>query len=407
MAIVRAVKESEVAEYLGCLRTAFLGEREVTQEEADWRAKRMDLSRTYCVFDHGHLCSTSRTFPVDLTVPGGFVAASALTAVSVLPTERRRGHLNKMMTAMLDDTVRRGEPVSILTASEWPIYGRFGFGVSTERISIELRTLDVSFSEARTGSIEMASAHDLRSMAPGIYDAARPSIVGALDRAPEWWDEILDTDNRPGANPPKNRVRVVWRADNGEPQGYLVYDTTENWVDGRPVGEIQIREIIYASPEAHLELWRYCCSVDLVAWVRANHRAVDDPLLHRLVDGRAMRTRSKFDHLWLRILDVGTTLAARHYSAPGRLVLEVHDPFYRRTSRVVIDGGPGLANVESTKAEPDITMDVTALGSVYLGGFSFATLAVARRLTENVPGSIAVADSMFSVSPMPFLTTNF
>jgi predicted acetyltransferase len=392
---------------MGCLRTAFLGDREVTQEEADWRAKRLDLTRTYCAFEGDRLCGTSSTFPVELTIPGGFLDSSALTAVSVLPTHRRRGHLKAMMTAMLGDTVRRGEPVSILTASEWQIYGRFGFGVSTERVSIELRTVDVSFTEPRTGTIEMVGAHELRSHAPRIYEAVRPGIVGALGRNPEWWDEYLDIDLRPGATPAKNRVRVIWRDDAGEPQGYVIYDTTENWVDGRPVSEIQIKEIFHATPEAHLELWRYLCEVDLVAWVRANHRPVDDPLVHRLVDGRAVRTRSRFDHLWLRILDIEATLAARHYSAAGALVLEIQDPFYDRTSRVEIDGGPGPATVRSTTADPDILMDVTALGVVYMGGFSFATLRAARRLTEAVPGSVERADAMFCVRPTPYLTTNF
>jgi predicted acetyltransferase len=404
---VRAINDSEVAEYLGCLRTAFLGDREVTTEEADWRAKRMDLARTHCVFSDRTLCGTARTFPTELTVPGGFVDASALTEVSVLPTYRRQGHLNRMMAAQLDDAKSRSEPVSILTASEWGIYGRFGYGVATERVSIELRTIDVRFIDPTSGSVEMVGAHELRSLAPKIYDRARPSIVGALSRDDEWWDLLLDLEIRPGSSAPKNRCRVIWRDDQGTPQGYATYDTTESWSDGRPVCEIQIRELTAATPQAHRELWRYVCSIDLVAWVRANHRPIDDPLALELIDGRAIRTRAKYDHLWVRILDPQASLSHRNYSAPGRLVLEILDPLYEPSRRLAIEGGPGHGSAEPTSADPDIVLDIGALGTAYLGGFSFAALAAAGRLVERVPGSVALADAMFSVKPLPYLTTNF
>jgi hypothetical protein len=38
---------------------------------------------------------------------------------------------------------------------------------------------------------------------------------------------------------------------------------------------------------------------------------------------------------------------------------------------------------------------VTALGSVYLGGFTWAQLARALRVTELRPGAIARADALF------------
>jgi hypothetical protein len=48
-----------------------------------------------------------------------------------------------------------------------------------------------------------------------------------------------------------------------------------------------------------------------------------------------------------------------------------------------------------------------ALGAVYLGGTSFASLAAAGSVREVVPGSVARADVMFAVKPLPYLTTNF
>ncbi|MGO9344211.1 MAG: GNAT family N-acetyltransferase [Acidimicrobiales bacterium] len=404
---VRAVTEAELGDYIGCLRTAFLGEREVTAEEVEWKAAHTDLGRTFCAFSDGQLCGTARTFPTDMTVPRGELRASAITEVTVLPTHHRQGHLRAMMQAMLEDARRRGEPVAILTASEWPIYSRFGFGPASERVSIELRTAEVQFDGARAGSVTMVGVHELRSVAPVIYDRIRPATVGALSRDPEWWDSLLNVSVRPGWPAPKNRVRVVWRDDGGLAQGYVVYDTTEIWTDGVPTGEVQVRELFAATPDAYRELWRYLCELDLVAVVRANHRPLDEPLAHLLADGRAVHTKSKIDHLWLRLLDVEKSLATRAYTAPGRVVLEVEDPTMQKTLRLAVEGDPTGGSAQATDQEPDIVLGVTELGAAYMGGVSFATLAMSGRVHERVPGSVARADAMFAIKPLPYLTTNF
>jgi predicted acetyltransferase len=308
---------------------------------------------------------------------------------------------------MLDDAVERDEPVSILTASEWQIYGRFGYGPASERVSLEVRTDEVEFFATRSGAVAIVGVHDLRSIAPEIYERIRPATVGALSRDPEWWDLLLNVLVPPGSPPVKNRVRVVWRDDAGDAQGYAIYDATEGWSHGRPASEVLVREIFAATPDAHRELWRYFCELDLVAKVRANHRAIDDPLVFHLVDGRAVRTLARVDHLWVRLLDVRASLAARSYSAPGRIVFEVSDPMYERVSRLAVEGDTSGSSVKLTDVDAEIVIGVGDLGAAYLGGVSFASLLRSGRLVERKPGSVRRADAMFAISPQPYLTTNF
>ena len=217
----------------------------------------------------------------------------------------------------------------------------------------------------------------------------------------------MNVDVRPGWPPPKNRVRVVWRDDGGAAQGYVIYDPTEIWTDGVPSGEVHVRELMAATPDAYRELWRYICELDLVATVRAGHRPVDDPLVHLIADGRVVRTRAKIDHLWVRLLDVKESLSGRSYSAPGRVVFEVDDPMYESVSRFAVEGDTKGGSAETTTGEPEIVLGVTELGAAYLGGVSFAALAMSGRLDERVPGSVTRADAMFGIRPLPWLTTNF
>ena len=52
--------------------------------------------------------------------------------------------------------------------------------------------------------------------------------------------------------------------------------------------------------------------------------------------------------------------------------------------------------------EPELRLDVSALGSVYLGGFTFAELQCACRVEELVPGAVARANELFRVDAAPW-----
>ena len=62
----------------------------------------------------------------------------------------------------------------------------------------------------------------------------------------------------------------------------------------------------------------------------------------------------------------------------------------------------GDGEATRTDAEPDLSLDVQALASAYLGGFSFAELARAGRVEEAVPGAVRRADVLFSGWPKPW-----
>jgi hypothetical protein len=55
----------------------------------------------------------------------------------------------------------------------------------------------------------------------------------------------------------------------------------------------------------------------------------------------------------------------------------------------------GAAGIERTDEAPELRCDVGALGSVYLGGFSWMHLARALRIEEVVSGAAARADGIF------------
>ena len=84
--------------------------------------------RTWVAFDGYCACGD---VPVMANAPDGArwaeLPAAAVSAVTVLPSHRRRGDLTGMAAMEHAALVERGECVGLLYVSEYPIYGRFGY----------------------------------------------------------------------------------------------------------------------------------------------------------------------------------------------------------------------------------------------------------------------------------------
>jgi len=117
-----------------------------------------------------------------------------------------------------------------------------------------------------------------------------------------------------------------------------------------------------------------------------------------MAEPRRLR-QSLRDGLWVRLVDVGPALRARSYSAADAVVIEVTDEFCPwNAGRWRVKRG----DVARTNDLADLSADVTALGSVYLGGFTWAQLARAFRVTERKPGAAERADALFRHDGAPW-----
>jgi predicted acetyltransferase len=105
------------------------------------------------------------------------------------------------------------------------------------------------------------------------------------------------------------------------------------------------------------------------------------------------------DAVWVRLVDLPVALGGRAYGEAGPLVLEVRDAVCEwNDGRWQLDGG----TCERTDAEPDLALDVGALGSAYLGAVSFAQLREGLRVQELREGAVERADDLFAWRPLPW-----
>lgn len=374
---------------------------------AEFMAGIVDLERTWAAFDRGRVVGTLRSFATPLTVPGpAEITAAALTNVTVASTHRRRGLLTDMITADLRQSADRGEAVGILIASEFPIYGRFGYGAAVEGARYSVRTPGVRFREPALGEVELVDRAELRKLAPQVYEVYRAGQPGAIGRDDRWWDRQLQQVEVPGADPP-NGFQAVYRSPSGEVEGYVRYAGKGEWTGMLPHGTLQVEELLSVTPAAYRALWGYCCDVDLMTTVEAGTRAVDEILPLLVTDARQVVLEGRHDFVWVRILDTCAALASRTYRADGRLVFEVVDSSGLAGGRFALEGGPDGASCGPTTDPADLSLDVATLGSTALGGVAFGRLHAAGLVEEHRAGGVALADRMFLEARAPWCATWF
>jgi predicted acetyltransferase len=368
-----------------------------SEELLELFARTLPHERMHAAFEDGQIVGGAGVFPFELSVPGGSLACAGVTAVGVTPTHRRRGVLRAMMDTQLRDVHERGEPIAALWASEETIYGRFGYGISAWAGELAVPHEWDAFAEPLelVGRTRFVTPEEARTLFPPVYEAVRRGRPGMTSRSEDWWtDRQLRMPEQEAQAP---RRFVVLEVD-GEPLGYAIYRTHFSFGDGSATSRLVVREALGATPQATAAIWRFLLDVDWMASVEVSLAPPDHPLFLLVATPRRMRYRMG-DELWVRLVDVGAALSGRAYGEGDPLVLEVRDAFCEwNDGRWRLEGG----ECTRTDEDPDLALDVSALGCAYLGAVPFTQLREAQRVEELKDGAIARADALFAWRPLPW-----
>jgi predicted acetyltransferase len=364
------------------------------------------------------LAGTYATYSLQVAVPGAQVPVAGLTWVAVHPRDRRRGVLRAMIDHHLDDVrTRQGEPFSMLHAAEPGIYGRFGYGPASHGQVLTLargtQLSDVPGADDLTVDLEQADIDRHAELLGTVYAAARQARPGWVSRATLGQHRVLLSDP-PQAHRGAENLRLLTvrggsgaGTGSGELRGYVLFRRRIEWKDGIPDGTVEVRELVALDAAAARALWGRLTDLDLTSRVETPSLSVDDPLLHLLVDVRAARPRLH-DGLWLRVVDLPATLAARRYATDLDVVLEVTDDLCSgNAGRWRLQGGPDGASCTRTDRRPDLGLDVRELGSAYLAGSTLSGLAAAGLITVHDPAALHRAAVAFSWPVAPYCPWTF
>ncbi|GAA5134324.1 GNAT family N-acetyltransferase [Pseudonocardia adelaidensis] len=369
-----------------------------SHEQLDDIRSVFDPDRYLLAEDRGEIVGVTGSYPFDVTLPGGAaVPAAGVSWVSVAVTHRRRGILRALMAEQHRGFAADGLAVSLLTASEGAIYGRFGYGIATEHREVEIDRRRAAFRAdvPDPGGVRQVATSDLRRIAPAIHRRWAAQTPGALSRTDRWWDiHLADREwHRGGATALFHLVH---------PDGYVSYR-----ID-RATRTCRIADMATAGEEAYIALWRTLLALDLVETVSARSLTAAEPLQFLLADPRQVRTVGQYDGMWARLLDAPAALSARRYGTEVDVVLDVRDPFLDRGGRFRLRGGPdGAECAPAAGGAPVVGIEAAALASLLFGGAHAGSLARARLLAADDPAVVRRLTAAFSGERPPQHGTEF
>ncbi|GAA1958120.1 GNAT family N-acetyltransferase [Catenulispora subtropica] len=382
------------------------------QEAHDLWQGLLPRERSVAAFDGDELVSTGGDFPFELTVPGGVtVPAGGVTMITVKATHRRRGILTAMMRHQMHGWHERGDaPVGILLASEPAIYGRFGYALGVQHLSLTVPRGDNGLS-AVAGSdkfrMRMVDPLEGYERCQEVVEANRLGRPGMMPRVGDGWRDAALADwefARDGAGP----LRCVLAEDaDGTTVGFARYRVKEGYNNpARPECKVRVKDVYGRDLASYVAMWRFLCDLDLTSEVQAEVPA-DDPLTFLLADFRQAVPRLQ-DMLYVRIVDVDRALAARRYATAVDVVFELSDPFCPwNTGRWRLRGDADGAECSRTTDPADLVLGPRELGAAYLGGFSLGALGRAGRIEELRAGALAQASRAFVSDVAPFVPFGF
>ncbi|MFJ3799236.1 GNAT family N-acetyltransferase [Streptomyces sp. NPDC090088] len=399
---IRPTTDQDFDVFVDTLHAAFGSFRETPAEGGGgvwWAALEMDRS-LFAVTADGRPVGTASAYSFELTLPGEIlVPVGGVTAVGVLPSHRRRGVLTAMMRHQLTELRARGEFLSVLLASEALIYRRFGYGPATytQRLTVPRHKGALAPYRARgaadapeSGSVEVLRRAECGELLEELYDRYRRAQPGAVSRPHRWW--TLGAGQPPVSS--AQRYVAVHRDTDGVPDGYASYAIGENRT-------LTVDETIAVDDGVFTALARFVLAHDLVSEVVFKQVPPGHPLRWQLVDFRAGQVSGDMDWLWVRLLDIPRALTARGWCADGEIVLDVDDPFLGEHGRYLLTVRNGKADCVPTDRQPDLSLDVSDLGSVYLGGTAPSTLVRAGHIRAHRPGAADLADALFRAERAP------
>ncbi len=344
---------------------------------------------TYAVFDGAVNLGASHMLP-----------AAQITCVTVRPTHKRRGLLRAMMMLNLSQLAKRGVTMALLTASNASLYGRYGFQtVIRESELTVVPQATFALKVPLPGRVETVTIGWLVPHMQEIFDRYHAATRGSVTRYEGYYEDLYF--EKTADTPDAKLSGAVHFGEDGVIDGYATYRA-------EVPASLKVIEVIAATPQAELALWRHLSAIELVKEIKYPHHPEDSPLPLALLDQRLARTELLSDALWARVFDPVAVLNARPYTLAARnsglrTTLIVEDDLGFASGRYEVAMSPDGAHVGRVEDEASAVptgvvarVSVQALSALAFGSETASSLSGAGLIDGADADALEVLDSIFA-----------
>ena len=337
----------------------------------------------HAAFDGGEIVGGAGAFPFELTVPGGALPCAGVTVVGVLPiaSAPRRAAPDDGRAAARRPRARRADRRAV---------GLGGDDLRPLRLRARLALAQRRRRASRRRDPQRACPRERLDAAgrrrrgapafPRLYERVGRARPGFLVRSRDWW-AIRQLDDRPETRRGGGPLVCALLERDGRPVGYALYRLVQEGSTPETGRRRARRRGVGVDDAATREIWRFLLADRLDRPRRGVPPAASTTRCCCSSTASTSCTLSVWDGLWVRGVDVAG--GARRAGVRGRRPRHARGrlrPALPGQRRHVDDrrrrGAPRAPRA------PDVRLAVEALGSAFLGGFSFAELARAGRAEE-------------------------
>ena len=356
-----------------------------------------DADRSWLALDEdGRVAGLANGFGTRLSLPGGQVASGGgVPWVGVRVDRHGSGVGRTLLEHQVRDAVERGDAFLALNSSQYPIYGRYGYGPTGRWWAIEIDARRVRWREGApaVGRVVIGHGPEVRERLVDCYERSFGVWPGEIARHDGHWTRQLEQSRE------ADEGGLPWALledASGAVAAAARYSIEEHVDKTGFANRLKVDEMFGVDETSQVSLWRWLLGRNLVGVVSCYRADPGSALPDALHDPRLLVTTELFDTTWLRILDVPRVVGARATLATGGIVLRVRDPLVGRVDgNWRLDGDGERLTVERTDAEPSVTLGVDLLASLVFAHTSASRLAAAGRLA-GTPEALETLDRLLA-----------
>jgi predicted N-acetyltransferase YhbS len=255
----RPAQDKEMREFYYSGRIGFGRSLAVEEVDRDLQDPLVQSEQTLCAFDDGVLAAKMLTLPLGIYWNGAVVDCGGITAVSTLPSHRRRGHVRELLRRSFITMRESGQSLALLWASMAAIYQRFGFGMAFASLSCSFDARRLRFVDAIEcpGRIDILDVTNAISEVNDAYHRFAAERTTALRRDDVWRARLSRLLIRPRGDTGSAPLLVAAYREAATVLGYVVYGI-ERLGPGRPMprsDHITVHELVWLNAAAHEPLF--------------------------------------------------------------------------------------------------------------------------------------------------------